>query len=154
MSASANERERRMRLPVLVCKLVRTGQQLCEAAGDGDAAKVSTLLSTQGAQSFINYQEAHGYTPLHIAAVNGHAAVTEQLIAARCNVNLQAENGWTPIHYAAGQGYENFRLRRRASGGQCTVPPSISPSTTGGQLTLEVCEPRDYGASADQQDVM
>jgi hypothetical protein len=31
-----------------------TGQQLCEAASDGDAAKVSTLLSTQGAQSFIN----------------------------------------------------------------------------------------------------
>ena len=81
-----------------------TGQQLCEAAGDGDAAKVSTLLSTQGAQSFINYQDAHGFTPLHIAAVNGHAAVTEQLIAARCNVNLQAEDGYTPIHFAAGQG--------------------------------------------------
>jgi hypothetical protein len=32
-----------------------TGQQLWEAAGDGNAAKVRTLLSTQGAQSFINY---------------------------------------------------------------------------------------------------
>jgi hypothetical protein len=31
-----------------------TGQQLCEAARDGDEAKVSTLLSTQGAQPFIN----------------------------------------------------------------------------------------------------
>ena len=37
-----------------------TGQQLCEAARVGDAAKVSTLLSTQGAQSFINYQDADG----------------------------------------------------------------------------------------------
>ena len=36
-----------------------TGQQLWGAVRDGDAAKVSTLLSTQGAQSFINYQDAH-----------------------------------------------------------------------------------------------
>jgi hypothetical protein len=39
-----------------------TGQQLLEAACDGDAAKVGTLLSTQGAQSFINYQDANGAT--------------------------------------------------------------------------------------------
>ena len=39
-----------------------TGEQLWEAARDGDAAKVRTLLSTQGAQSFINYQGAHGST--------------------------------------------------------------------------------------------
>jgi hypothetical protein len=32
-----------------------TGHQLWKAARDGDAAKVRTLLSTQGAQSFINY---------------------------------------------------------------------------------------------------
>ncbi len=39
-----------------------TGQQLCEAALVGDAANVGTLLSTQGAQSFINYQDARGCT--------------------------------------------------------------------------------------------
>jgi hypothetical protein len=33
------------------------GQQLCEAALDGDAAKVRTLLSTQATQSFINYHD-------------------------------------------------------------------------------------------------
>jgi hypothetical protein len=37
-----------------------TGQQLCETARGGDTAKVSTLLSTEGAQSFINYQDADG----------------------------------------------------------------------------------------------
>jgi hypothetical protein len=41
-----------------------TGQQLLGAVRDGDAAKVSTLLSTQGAQSFINYQDERGFTPL------------------------------------------------------------------------------------------
>jgi ankyrin repeat protein len=83
-----------------------TGQQLCKAARDGDTAKVSTLLSTQGAQSFINYQDAHGFTPLHDAASNGHAAVTKQLIAARCDVDLQQEDGGTPLHYAAQNGLE------------------------------------------------
>ncbi len=39
-----------------------TGQQLWEAARDGNAAKVREQLSTQGAQSFINYQDARGAT--------------------------------------------------------------------------------------------
>ena len=55
------------------------GQQFCDAAHHGDAAKVSTMLSTQGAQSFINYQDGRGFTPLMHAAGNGHAAVTKQL---------------------------------------------------------------------------
>ena len=65
-----------------------TGKQLCETALIGDPVKVSKLLSTQGAQSFINYQDAHGITPLHEAFVNGHVAVTEKLIAVRRHVDL------------------------------------------------------------------
>ena len=45
-----------------------TGQQLCETALDGDTAKVRTLMSTHGAQFFINYQGAHGATSLFWAA--------------------------------------------------------------------------------------
>jgi ankyrin repeat protein len=108
------------------CKVSTAGQdpggQLWEAARDGDAAKVSTLLSTQGAQSFINYQ-AHtfghclfgypaggglvarvGATPLHAAASLGHAAVTEQLIAAGCNVDLQMQDGCTALFEAGAKG--------------------------------------------------
>jgi ubiquitin C len=81
-----------------------TGQQLWEAARDGDTAKVSTLLSTQGAQSFINYQDEAGSTPLHLAAQNGHASVTKQLIEARCNTDVQEENGYTPLHVVAHNG--------------------------------------------------
>jgi hypothetical protein len=86
-----------------------SGQQLCEAARDGEAAKVSTLLSTQGAQSFINYQDANGYTPLLFAAQNGYSAITEKLLTARCSVDLQAENGFTALHSAAGKGHETVR---------------------------------------------
>ena len=82
-----------------------TGQQLCKAAYDGDAAKVGTLLSTQGAQSFINYQEENGGTPLHIAATNGHESVTKQLIVAQCSVDLQTEDGDTPLLRAASNGH-------------------------------------------------
>ena len=39
-----------------------TGQQLYDAALIGDEAKVSTLLSTHDAESFINYQDADGAT--------------------------------------------------------------------------------------------
>jgi hypothetical protein len=35
--------------------------------------------------------------PLYIADEKGHAAMTEQLIEARCNVDLQHENGWTAL---------------------------------------------------------
>jgi hypothetical protein len=33
---------------------------------------------------------------LFCAAINGHAAVTKLLIAARCNVDLQMNGGFTP----------------------------------------------------------
>jgi hypothetical protein len=78
-----------------------TGKQLWDAARDGDSAKVSTLLSTQGAQSYINYQDAKGASALHIAAEKGHASVTEQLIAARCNIGLQEKSGYHAAHLAA-----------------------------------------------------
>jgi hypothetical protein len=82
-----------------------TGEQLRQAAHDGDSAKVSALLSTQGAQSFINYQDEHGCTPLFHAAKSGHEAVTKKLLAARCNVDLQSKMRATPLHMAAGYGH-------------------------------------------------
>ena len=80
---------------------------LVEAACQGDAVKVRTLLATPGSQSFINYHDADWPIPppIYCAAANGHASVAKQLIAARCNVDLQAENGWTPIHMAAQEGH-------------------------------------------------
>jgi ankyrin repeat protein len=94
------------------------------------------MLSTVGAQFLINdqYQDALEVTPIFIAANNGHALVTEQLIEARCKVDLQSrmgarrysprsvrtllstvcalslintqdESGATPLHIAAQEGH-------------------------------------------------
>ena len=68
-----------------------TGRQLYNAAKDGQIATVRTLLSTPGAQSFINWQDSVGFTPLFIAAHSGHTGVAELLIAAQCNVDLATE---------------------------------------------------------------
>jgi ankyrin repeat protein len=59
------------------------------AARDGHTETVRTLMSTAGALSLINTQDASGNTPLYCAAHNGHASVTEQLIEAHFNVDLQ-----------------------------------------------------------------
>jgi cytohesin len=103
----------------------------------GDTVTVRNMLSTAGAQTWIDYQSDLGYTPLYItallnqpsiteqaarcnvdlqvqdgesalniAAKNGHAGVTNQLIAARCNVHVQMEGGFTPLHRAAAKGHE------------------------------------------------
>ena len=53
-----------------------TGPQLLEAASHGDTSTVLTLLSSEGVQSFINYQDATGTTPLNMAARRGHVPVT------------------------------------------------------------------------------
>jgi ankyrin repeat protein len=83
-----------------------TSAQLINAVCQGDTATLSTLLSIPGAQSLVNHQEEdNGSTLLHIAAQRGHAAVTDQLIAARCNVDCQAKYGATPLFIAAYHGH-------------------------------------------------
>ena len=78
------------------------GMNLVLPTRDGDTVAVRALLSSAGAQSFINYkEETSGVTPRSCAARNGHAAVTDQLITARCNVDIEDQTGATPISIAA-----------------------------------------------------
>ena len=78
---------------------------LIVAAEGNDTAKVRTLLSKQGVESFINYPDGNGATPLLVAAWHGHASVTKQLIEARCNIDLPTLTGTTPLHAAAMHGH-------------------------------------------------
>jgi hypothetical protein len=73
-----------------------TGKQFCETTRDGDTSKFSTLLSTQGAQSFMNYKDTHPCTQLHVTSIGGYQyeVVTKHLTTRR-NVNLQTNHGFT-----------------------------------------------------------
>ena len=85
---------------------MKYGGDLCMIADLGDASKVQTFLSVSNVQTFINYQDTDGHTPLFKAAKKGHAAVVDQLIAARCNVDLaNTDDGQTPLFIAAEQGH-------------------------------------------------
>ena len=53
----------------------------------------------------MNYQDEYGHTPLHRAAQEGHAAVTKQLIEARCNVDLPDKHGRTPLFMGTQEGH-------------------------------------------------
>ena len=83
------------------------GNELLEASTADDCAKVSTLLSSPDAQSFINYQNKNGFTPLHAATANDHLNVTKVLIEARCNVNANSRIGRTPIMTDPRRGFCN-----------------------------------------------
>jgi hypothetical protein len=65
----------------------------------GDTTVVTSLMSTQDVQSFINYPDVIGSTPFHTVVANWHESVTKQLIDVRCNVDLRTEeHGYTPLH--------------------------------------------------------
>ena len=83
----------------------RGSSRILPAARDGNAETVSKMLSTAGAQSWIDYQSDLGYTPLYIAALLNHASITEQLIVARCNIDLHREDGATPLIIAGANGW-------------------------------------------------
>jgi ankyrin repeat protein len=73
----------------------------------GDTVTVRNMLSTAGAQSWIDWQSDLGYTPLYIAALLNQPSITEQLIVARCNIDPHREDGATPLIIAAANGYDS-----------------------------------------------
>jgi hypothetical protein len=62
-------------------RLAQLGNELFEASMWDDCVKVSTLLSSQSAQSFINYQNSRT-----------HLQITEMLMEARASLDLEHVN--------------------------------------------------------------
>ena len=76
------------------------------AARSGDTSWVQTLLLAPDVQSYINYTDRDGRTPLFTAASKGHTPIVEKLIAAGSNVNLaKTTDGASPILIAAQRGH-------------------------------------------------
>ena len=83
----------------------------CHAASDdplGDAVRAGDLdlaghfITVHMAD--VNRANASGATPLHWAAIGGHAAIAATLLAAGASVDAKDEDDETPLHFAARNG--------------------------------------------------
>jgi ankyrin repeat protein len=79
----------------------RTGQMLLQATEAGDMVQMQALLA-QGAE--VNARNAHGWTPLHVAAAGGDAAVVALLLQHGADVHAQSHIGTTPLDNATTRG--------------------------------------------------
>ena len=52
---------------------------------------------------YVAYKD--GWTPLHLAAWQGHSKVVRVLIDSKADVDATHDDGWTPLHLAARQGH-------------------------------------------------
>lgn len=88
---------------LLLLVLVWSSQAHCgeihKAAKKGDVEKVKKLL--KGNPDLVFSKDEDGWTPLHLAAANGHRELAEVLLTERAEVNAKDNNGSTPLHQAA-----------------------------------------------------
>ena len=79
----------------------RAGQVLLQATEAGDIVQMEALLA-KGAE--VNARNAHGWTPLHIAAAGGDPAVVALLLKHGANVHAQSHIGTTALDNATTRG--------------------------------------------------
>jgi ankyrin repeat protein len=85
------------------CKPEPQKKDIFRAALDGDLPRIEALVSANA--ELVNAQNPSGMTPLHLAAWEGRAAVTEFLLQHGADPNVAEANGDTPLHFAASSGY-------------------------------------------------
>ena len=77
------------------------GQMLLQATEAGDILQMQALLA-KGAE--VNARNAHGWTPLHVAAAGGDPAVIALLLQHGADVHAQSHIGTTPLDNATTRG--------------------------------------------------
>ena len=66
------------------------------------------MLLKAGAE--VNAKSDHGGTPLHVAALGGHAVVVTVLLKAGAEVEAKHRGGWSPLHAAASNSERAIRI--------------------------------------------
>ncbi len=79
----------------------RAGQVLLQVTEAGDIVQMEALLA-KGAE--VNARNAHGWTPLHVAAAGGDPAVLALLLKHGADVHAQSHIGTTPLDNATTRG--------------------------------------------------
>lgn len=85
--------------------LAAATQQLLQAAKAGDIDTATTAIE-DGAD--VHACDHYGYTPLHLAAMNGHAGIARLLIARGAYVNATDDGRRTPLHLAVANGQDEI----------------------------------------------
>lgn len=94
---------------------------LHKAAYYSGSATLLENLITQGAD--VNARDKGAWTPLHLAAKNGHVEALQILLENGANMHVKdIKHGWTPLHIAiVSKQYESakFLIRAGSSVSEC-----------------------------------
>ena len=97
------------------------GSVLHKAAYYSGSATLLENLITQGAD--VNARDKGAWTPLHLAAKNGHVEALQILLENGANMHVKdIKHGWTPLHIAiVSKQYESakFLIRAGSSVSEC-----------------------------------
>lgn len=96
-----------------IVKLLKTNQDLIEAARLGDNKAVQSLLD-QGA--YVNSRDGDGRTPLTEATWEGHADTVKLLLEKGADPNLRKNDGLAPRVIALSKGYKEIEELLRKAG--------------------------------------
>ncbi len=81
----------------------RYGKKTFEAALAGDMAWINVLAKVE---SYANYRNGVGETPLHAAASTGQTGAVAALLQAGVPADILTVKNWTPLHHAARFGHQ------------------------------------------------
>lgn len=96
----------------LSCDIER--DSFLDAARNGDLERVELMLRDK--PDLVFRRGLEGVTPLFLAAVGGHKAVVELLLANKAEVDAKHSTGLTPLHIAADRGHRDVAELLLANG--------------------------------------
>ena len=111
------------------------GDNLYEVASLGVSREAAVRLIKQGA--IVNeVNPVHGWTPLHVAAANGHPKMVLALIDNGAQIDAQDHDGNTPLHLASGGGHDETIRVLMAHGADASLK-NIRGETADDRRTLD-----------------